>query len=142
MLKMKKILIVEDDETRIEWFLKATFQHMVFICDTAEDAIQRLKSESFDIIFLDHDLCNEHYKYVGVPLDADFEEFCKSNLDATTGFAVARFLADNPDKSPNADIIIHTMNTVAQVRMERELHSRSPLVAGFDYLKKVGFTLH
>lgn len=141
---MKKILIVEDDALRIEWFLKSTLHHMVFICDKAEDAIQKLKSESFDIIFLDHDLCNEHYKYVGAGelSDAEFIKFCEENLDATTGYAVAAFLADNPERSKNADIIIHTMNTVAQARMANRLISRQPIVAPFDYMMKKGFIIH
>ena len=134
-----KVLILEDDYERILWFSNNMYLHKIMFVQTAEQAIKFLQSETFDIVFLDHDLCDEHYKYVTVPLDADFEKFCQENLDATTGFAVARFLAENPQRSPNAQIIIHTMNTVAQKRMSDELRSRNHVVLPFDYMQRKGF---
>jgi len=137
-----KFLILEDDFNRIEWFLMKIAPHRVFLAYTADDAIRALQNETFDVIFLDHDLCNDHYKYVGVPYTENFEKWCQENLDSTTGFAVARFLAQNPQVSPDAQVILHTMNTVAQQRMRKELEARNPIVCGFDYLKNKGFVIN
>jgi CheY-like chemotaxis protein len=134
-----KFLILEDDFERINWFLSRISPHRVMVCFTADEAIQKLKSEQFDVIFLDHDLCNDHYSYVGVPIDVNFEKFCKDNLDSTTGMAVAQWLSENPNKSQNAQIVIHTMNAVAQKRMASKLQVRKPLICPFDYMRRKGF---
>jgi CheY-like chemotaxis protein len=133
-----KFLILEHDPERINWFANNVFQHRVMFCLDAEDAIKALQRDNYDVIFLDHDLCDEHYKYVGVPLDANFEKFCNENLDATTGYAVARWLSENPNKSSDAQIIIHTMNRVQSKRMAQLLQSRNVYSIEFDDMKRIG----
>jgi CheY-like chemotaxis protein len=134
-----KILILEDDDQRLIWLLSRLVSHKVFVCKTADEAIRTLKSENFDIIMLDHDLCNDHYSmYFGMMDEAEYEKYCKEVMDKTSGMAVAKYLSQNPERSAAAQIIIHTMNTVAQKRMVQELQARNAKVFPFNVMQKKG----
>ncbi len=138
-----RILILEDDDQRLIWFLARLGSHGVFICKNAADAIRTLENNTFHAIFLDHDLANEHYAaYNAGTTSSEYNAFCKQHLDATTGMAVANYLAENPDKSPNAQIFIHTMNHEAGKRMASALSERTPVVAKFDYMMKKGLKIN
>ena len=135
-----KILILEDDAERINWLLPRLFPHRVFVCRTAQEALTVLGSETFDVIFLDHDLSNEHYQiYAECEVTQEVVAHV-DRFDHETGFAVAKHLRDNPECSPNAQIIIHTMNSWQGDRMHKELEHRPRVVrAPFSHLQTKGF---
>jgi len=96
-----KILILEDDHNRIATFRdKLGERHELTIVETAEDAISKLKSDIFDVIFLDHDLGGEVYV---------------STEDKNTGSEVARWMSQAKLNQPY--VIIHSLNTPAAASM-------------------------
>ena len=99
-----RILIVEDDEMRRSWFDLQFARFERDVTDQVAQAIQWLAQRDYDLIFLDHDLAEEHY-FVTV---AD---------DGLTGYAVAAWLAENPHQQTQALIIIHSLNYPGSDRM-------------------------
>lgn len=134
-----RVLVLEDDDQRILWFAQKLFCHRLTFAFTSVDAIDLLNDNSFDLIFLDHDLCEEHYNSYIASLSSD-EEWRADKYDHNTGMAVAKFLAENPDKSPSARIIVHTLNPIAQLRMQNTLFegSRTCEVVPFSILARRG----
>lgn len=57
---MNKIFILEDDPERIGWFKKTFSDCDVFIIAELNEAFNKLKSEKFDMIFLDRDISNPY----------------------------------------------------------------------------------
>lgn len=101
---MKRILIVEDDDRRRSWFDKRFAQYERDITDDVSVAVQWLLERDYALIFLDHDLALEHYA-----LDmAD---------DGLTGYVVASWLAEHPERQAEAQIIIHSLNYTGSDRM-------------------------
>ncbi len=95
------ILILEDDEKRIINF-KQNFigrDCNVTYVETAIDAINKIKENTFDLLFLDHDLGGEVY----VPIEG-----------TNTGSEVARYLNKNPIK---AIVIIHSLSGFGKENM-------------------------
>lgn len=99
-----RVLIVEDDDVRRSWFERQFARFERDVTDQVAVAIQWLAQRDYDLIFLDHDLAEEHY-FVSV---AD---------DGLTGYAVAAWLADNPSQQAEAQIIIHSLNYPGSDRM-------------------------
>jgi len=87
-----KIFILEDQPTRIEWFVTAFADHRVVVANDAGLAMQILSNSKFDIIFLDHDL--EGKENV-------------SSLDTNCGMRVAAFLATQKEKTR---VVVHSWN--------------------------------
>jgi CheY-like chemotaxis protein len=110
-----RILVLEDDSERISWFMKRAFGMAVDFAKTVGEALELLQSNEYTQIFLDHDLNDQHYK-------ACDGEVCTGEFDEETGFAVAKWLGDNPGRSEDAEVIVHTLNEPAAKRMVRELH--------------------
>jgi hypothetical protein len=110
-----KVLVLEDDGSRISWFRQIFIGCSVDFAITTEFALAYLKDNDYTHIYLDHDLDENHYMLV-------FRGEEQHKYDHETGFAVAKFLADNPDKSKGAAITVHTLNEYAAKRMVRELH--------------------
>ena len=108
----RRILLVEDDEARRYWFRKTSIGIPMDVTDDVEKAKGLLRENGYTQIFLDHDLSEEHY--------AVWKEGSDRH-DATTGYAVAKFLAENPDLSSDAEIIIHSLNPVGSERMFRKI---------------------
>ena len=106
----RRILVVEDDERRRSWFERQFAQCERDVTDQVAVAIQWLAQRDYDLIFLDHDLAEEHY----FELVAD---------DGLTGYVVAAWLAENPDRQAQAEIIIHSLNYPGSDRMLEVLHS-------------------
>lgn len=73
-----KILVVEDDGYRIHFFTQWLRGYSVTVATSARRAIRLLRKESFDIVFLDHDLGGRTF------VDPS---------DRNTGAEVARFMA-------------------------------------------------
>lgn len=103
-----RIFLLEDDERRCEWFAKRFKGDVIDVaCDVAQ-ARKFLTTGVYDSIFLDHDLMPEHY-------GADTHD------DENTGFAIASFLASNPELQRSATIMVHSFNSEGAMRMVDEL---------------------
>lgn len=100
-----RVLVLEDDAERIVWFQDNLVKPVV--CRTAHEAINRLKREKFDVIFLDYDL--------GPFMLNDNGEWKEPTGN---GIDVARFLPPTPEYR----VIIHSQNRHAS----RELGSLIP----------------
>lgn len=107
---MKRILIVEDDAGRRSWFDKRFADCQRDTTDDVSVAIQLLLERDYELIFLDHDLALEHY---GLEM-AD---------DGLTGYVVASWLAEHPERQPDAQIIVHSLNYAGSDRMVQCLQS-------------------
>ena len=105
-----RVLVVEDDVVRRAWFERQFAQYERDVTDQVAVAIQWLGQRDYDLIFLDHDLAEEHY----------FEVMADDGL---TGYVVAAWLADNPDRQTGAQIIIHSLNYPGSDRMLEVLRS-------------------
>ena len=116
-----QILVLEDEKSRMRWFSKTAVNSDISFTALPARAIHLLKEKEFDQIFLDHDLAPKHYA-------------SNERDDENTGFAVAQFLANNPDINKDAQIIIHSLNPSGSERMRRVLHK-----ARRNY-KKIPFT--
>jgi CheY-like chemotaxis protein len=100
----RRILVVEDDELRCAWFRERLSGRALDVtCDVAT-AIEWLATRDYEALLLDHDLADEHY-------------FSNAEDDERTGYAVARWLADNPTRQRDALIIIHSLNYTGAQRM-------------------------
>jgi CheY-like chemotaxis protein len=123
-IDMSRVLIVEDDEMRCEWFhQKLSSQSRDVTCDVRQ-AIKWLEAHEYTTILLDHDLADEHY-LSGEP------------DDERTGYAVAAWLAAHPDRHRDALIVIHSLNYVGAKRMLDLLHDagRDAEHVPFHYLQ-------
>lgn len=110
-----RILVVEDDNERINWFRRQAIGIPLVVVKTAAEGLELLRQNEYTQIFLDHDLADHHYRaYDGVT--------CTGEFDEETGFAVAQFLGANPETSKDAEIFVHSLNEPAAQRMIRELH--------------------
>jgi CheY-like chemotaxis protein len=99
-----KILILEDDMERVEQFHKNLQPHTLFFTDRTGDAIHLLKTQKWDVLFLDHDLGGQVYQESG----------------PGTGYEVAGFLEQNPDLMP-PNIVIHSLNFPGAEKMAQAL---------------------
>jgi CheY-like chemotaxis protein len=119
-----RILIVEDDASRCAWFSER-FSGLILdvTCDVAQ-AILWLREREYYTIFLDHDLNEEHY-------------LSNEPDDEHTGYAVAAWLAANPDSQRDATILIHSLNYAGAQRMLDRLQTsgRDAEHVPFHYLQ-------
>src|ERR1051326_3086844 len=99
-----RVFLLDDGTYRHEWFARRFRGDTVDVAADAARAGERLASNYYDVIFLDHDLLPEHY-YA--------EEFD----DERSGYAVARWLAERPACLSDAQIIVHTRNADGALRM-------------------------
>ena len=103
------VFLLDDDDRRHRWFERRFEGDDLAIADNVEDAKQMLEEESFDAIFLDHDLLPHHYE------SNDHDDF------ARTGYAIAEWLNDRPNLQKAATIIVHTRNADAAIPMVQKL---------------------
>ena len=108
------VLILEDSKERIPIFNKVLKDDIPVVVETAKHAIDLLKNKDWDLLFLDHDLGGQSYVKSG----------------ENTGWEVAKWLEEHPDRKPN-NIIIHSLNTVGQKNMKDCL----PEATVFSFLK-------
>jgi hypothetical protein len=78
------------------------------IAQEVSEAKEFLQTQTYDSIFLDHDLMPEHYGAT----EAD---------DERTGYAIASFLATHPELQRAATIMVHSFNADGAMRMVEEL---------------------
>jgi hypothetical protein len=103
-----RVFLLDDDKRRHQWFSERFKDDLVDMTDNVETAQQFLSANSYDAIFLDHDLHPEHY-------DSDERD------DARTGYAIALWLATNPTLQRASTIVVHTRNADGAIRMVEEL---------------------
>jgi hypothetical protein len=103
-----RIFLLEDDERRCAWFEKRFKGDMLHISCDINEAKQLLESNTYDSIFLDHDLMPEHYG-------------SETPDDEHTGYAIAAFLASRPELQRAATIMVHSFNAEGALRMVEEL---------------------
>ena len=112
-----KILVLEDNRARGDYFIHTFYKHDIIITDNAYEAIEYLKENIFDYIFLDHDL----------------------GPDNGSGADVAAYLCGNIDNENNdANIIIHSWNTPAAKSMNNSLKNAVFFPFGSKDFFKVG----
>lgn len=117
---MAKILILEDDENRVEIFREMLGQrHDLTVVDTAQDAIDEIDSDIFDVIFLDHDLGGQTYVAAS---------------DMNTGSEVVRNMTRRAVVL-SASVVIHSMNTPAAASMQSQLVN-----AGYHPVHRIPFS--
>jgi len=97
------ILILDDDQDRHIGFNTALIPqgHKLTSVYTAKECIEKLTNNTYDMVLLDHDLGGEVYVDSGL----------------NTGWEVAKWLYDNPDKKPER-VIIHSYNPVGAHNMK------------------------
>jgi len=103
-----RIFLLEDDERRCDWFNKRFKGDEIDIACEVEEAKELLSARTYDSIFLDHDLMPEHY-------GSDTPD------DERTGYAIASFLAEQPELQRSATIMVHSFNADGALRMVETL---------------------
>jgi hypothetical protein len=103
------VFLLDDDRRRHRWFEKRFSGDALDVAETVEAAKEFLSGETYDAIFLDHDLLPHHYE------TNDHDDY------ASTGFAIAEFLTERPDLQRAATIIVHTRNADAAIPMVQKL---------------------
>ncbi len=103
-----RVFLLDDDKRRHRWFATRFKGDLVDVADNVERAQEMLSANSYDAIFLDHDLHPEHYH-------------APSQDDERTGYAIAVWLAANPGLQRASTIMVHTRNADGAMRMVEEL---------------------
>lgn len=103
------VFLLDDDPRRHRWFSKRFDGDALDIAENVDEAKELLAENSYDAIFLDHDLLPHHYE------SNDHDDF------ATTGYAVAEWLHENKNLQRAATIIVHTRNADAAIKMVQKL---------------------
>ena len=103
------VFLLDDDRRRHRWFQKRFVGDEIDLAETVEEAKEFLKENTYDAIFLDHDLLPHHYE------SNDHDDF------ASTGYAIAEWLHENKNLQRAATIIVHTRNADAAIRMVQKL---------------------
>jgi hypothetical protein len=103
-----RVFLLDDDTRRHEWFAKRFEGDYLDVAEDVASAQEMLKANLYDAIFLDHDLLPEHY---------GSETFD----DEKTGYAIALWLASQPEVQRASTILVHTRNADGAIRMVEEL---------------------
>jgi hypothetical protein len=108
-----RIFLLEDDERRCAWFEKRFKGDTLHISCDIEEAKQLLESNTYDSIFLDHDLIPEHYH-------------SETTDDERTGYAIAAFLAARPELSARPPSWYTALTLKARCEWSRRTAGRRP----------------
>lgn len=98
------VFLLDDDPRRHEWFRKRFTGDNLAIAEDVAQGVTLLQQGLYDAIFLDHDLLPHHYK-------------SSAHDDENTGYAIAKWLAENKKVHRAATIIVHTRNADGGLRM-------------------------
>jgi CheY-like chemotaxis protein len=98
----RRMLVLDDDEKRHVFFDKKYYYNDIKHVWTADEAIEALERETFDIAYLDHDLGGTMHE--------------PSWGSTRTGYEVAKWLAEHPDHRP-AQVFIHSQNPAGTEKM-------------------------
>ena len=120
-----RVFVLEDDSRRHDWFAKRFKGDFLDIADNVPKAQDLLTNNSYDAIFLDHDLHPEHYH-------------SDTTDDERTGYAIALWLAARPELQRASTILVHTRNADGAMRMVEELRraGRAAEFVPFPMLKE------
>lgn len=118
-----RVFLLDDDRRRHKWFAERFKGDFIDMARNVSQAQQLLGENSYDAIFLDHDLHPEHY-------NSDDRD------DERTGYAVASWLAANPNLQRASTILVHTRNADGAMRMVEEMRrsGRSAEYVPFPFL--------
>ena len=118
-----RVFLLDDDPRRHEWFRERFKGDFISVAADVEGARQLLRANSYDAIFLDHDLLPEHYESTG-------------HDDERTGYAIASWLARHPEFQRASTILVHTRNADGAMRMVEQLRGagRAAEYVPFPYL--------
>jgi hypothetical protein len=118
-----KVFLLDDDIRRHHWFAQRFRGDLLDVAHNVEQARQFLSDNAYDAIFLDHDLHPEHYNSL-------------SSDDERTGYAIASWLAANPELQRASTILVHTRNADGAMRMIETMRSagRNAEYVPFPYL--------
>jgi CheY-like chemotaxis protein len=107
------------------WFAQRFKGDFIDITHNVTQAQELLGENFYDAIFLDHDLHPEHYN-------------SRDRDDERTGYAIASWLAANPDLQRASTIVVHTRNADAAMRMVEEMRraGRSAEYVPFPFLEE------
>ena len=103
-----RVFLLDDDTRRHQWFARRFEGDQLDVADDVKSAQKLLSANLYDAIFLDHDLLPEHY---------GAEEWD----DERTGYAIALWLASQPELQRASTILVHTRNADGAIRMVEEL---------------------
>ena len=103
-----RVFLLDDDTRRHDWFAKRFEGDYLDVAEDVARAQELLRENTYDAIFLDHDLLPEHYG-------------AESDDDERTGYAVALWLASQPGLQRASTIMVHTRNADGAIRMVEEL---------------------
>jgi len=103
------VLLLDDDERRHRWFKRRFEGDELDIAESVAEAKDLLAKNTYDAIFLDHDLLPHHYE------SNDHGDM------ANTGYAIAEFLNEHANLQRAATIIVHTRNADAAIPMVQKL---------------------
>jgi CheY-like chemotaxis protein len=99
-----KILVLDDDQNRLDSFVKNFSGSAVECTKTPEKCIKLLSEQTFDQLFLDHDLYGKAW--------------CTSGPG--TGYQVALWLRDHSDRKP-PKIVLHSYNDWGRLKQKKLL---------------------
>jgi CheY-like chemotaxis protein len=105
-----RVFLLDDDVLRHQWFARQFVDDQLDVAEDPKRAVELLSSNYYDLIFLDHDLLPEHY-------------YAEERDDERSGYAVARWLSERPERCASAHIIAHTRNADGALRMVELLRS-------------------
>lgn len=123
MLKLK-IFILEDSESRIEYFSKKFDNHDVTICtEIIPNVYDILKNKEFDMLFLDHDIQPPTLNIV------------------PNGNTIAKYMVENKLQT-HAIVYVHSMNPIGANNIVKTLDKAGYEVQWipFHLLKQCGGT--
>jgi len=103
-----RVFLLDDDPRRHHWFASRFKGDQIDFANNVNQAEILLSANSYDAIFLDHDLHPEHYE-------------SSTPDDERTGYAIASWLASRPDLQRACTIFVHTRNADGAMRMVEEL---------------------
>lgn len=114
------IFLLDDDTRRHRWFVKRFDGDQVDIAENVDEAKNLLQKNSYDAVFLDHDLLPEHYE-------------SEKWDDENTGYAIADWLSKNRNVQSATMIIVHTRNSEGGMRMVEVLRENERNVEYVPY---------
>jgi CheY-like chemotaxis protein len=126
----KDVLIVEDMLARIEWFKQIFIGYDIDYTHKVSIALELLEQNTYSTIFLDHDLCDDHYLCY---LEGNT---LTSELLEQSGTEVARWLGAHPTNNPAAKVVLHSLNEEGRKRMASLLKGRPVEDVPFTQLQK------
>jgi len=113
---MSRILVLDDSQERLNIFAQKLAKHDVVMVETATEAIEQLKNNSFDMILLDHDLGNRAFV---------------DSSEPNTGYQVAKFIVNEDTNNKDVPIIIHSLNPVGSMNMKNILGDQARYLPGY-----------